>query len=409
MSSELMPRLTNRDYTDRKRLPEDTVRAMHVAHSLHLGMADRRRPRIAWNRRKQLQESSRLDDLDARGREKLEQALGNTKSEENGARIVEIVSGDGFQELSLRGRHAVLNVLVKGSASALFLEDLGSLVDCPQLGALATPVVELAMSRFVELLDQPNARRVLQRLITTPGFLELTPREQQDFITFAIGPRLEGHARRARQPYLASAWESRRDELDDLLDSTEMADAISAEQAELLRDFLFLPDEQLFFMESMAFGDRTIIVLGDPSNVDSLSYAQIPQGSGRRRGARIQSPDSYVASGWDASDPGATTTFSFKRYEVSRDEVRRFVEWIEKTYIINEEELQRSNPLGAGLRYVNCRRFHRTAIDFAEIVSQRGGGVADEGVMLGGTTIDVGGEELHVDFAADIFGAFLSA
>jgi hypothetical protein len=301
--------------------------------------------------------------------------MARADSEETRDRLVELAAGQGFARLDARIQATALDALAEASIDLALAEDAGSALEAESLSSLPPAVGERFLAEMCGRRASHQDRAAFLALLDSSGFFHLDRSEQIDLLRYLGGPR----ARIERRSYLENAWRKQRTALLDLLRSDEYSTARSLEQAGMLRDFVYYPSQPLYFLEAMVFGGRSIVVLGDTLDPSVISYGQIPVVRvGRRRTARVESPDVCVASGWTDGEE-SSFTYSFRVFAVSRDESRRFVEWAESAFLV--EETPTDDQLGPKLSFINGRRFFDSALKVATLYSVRTGGRCDTGYM----------------------------
>jgi hypothetical protein len=383
------------------RRPEDSARAAHFAYALHASLS-RPRARLPWKARAAT-ERAELAHLEDRIRQRVIAAMARASGEEVRARLVELASGQGFGRLDARIQAAALDALAEGAIDLSLVRDAEQACESEALASLEPVIAERFLADMIGRRTFEPDRAPFLALLASPGFFDLDRSEQIDLLRYLGGPR----ARVERRSYLESAWSKERASLLDLLRSDEYTTSRPLDQAGMLRDFIHYPSQPLYFLEAMLFGGRSIVILGDPTDPAVISYGQIPViRVGRRRSARVESPDECVASGWTESDDSAFT-YTFRVFEVSRDEARRFVEWAESAFLVDEAPAD--ERLGPKLSFVNGRRFFDSALKVATLYALRTGGRCETGYMQLGERCTLELEAVDDRECEELLSRFLAA
>lgn len=351
---------------DGTRRPEDTVRAMHVAHQLHRSMSSRPRARLDCRTRRTVESNEILAGLDERVRQRLLFAMSRADGPEVRARLAELAQRPAFGALDVRLQTGALDALGAGPIDLSLAEDADGVLSSEELGTLELVVAERFLRAAFGAGRSRADREPIVGLLEDPGFFALNGAEQSDLLRHLAGPHLRGTAGPRREALVATVWTEERRGLADLCASEEYRSGSPADRASMLFDYLHLPSERIYFLEALIFGGRSIVILGDPADPNGLSYGQIPIiNVGHRRRARIESPDECVASAWTEPEE-AGFTYSFRVFCVSRDEKRRFVEWAESSFVMNEHK-DAPPSLGPKSSVVDGRRFFDTALKVVQL------------------------------------------
>jgi hypothetical protein len=394
-----------RKTTGGARRPEDTVRAAHVAHRLHAAIS-KKRARVPWRARTPV-EGAGLAHLEDRIRHRVLFAMARATSDEAQAAVVSLASLATFAKLGARTQAALLDALALGPIDETLANDAARMIANQGLMDLDAAVRELLIGATLGRRSDPCDRSPFLDVAETPGFFELEPVEQIDLVRYLAGPKL-GRSAPSRGAYLEAQWRSAREALSGLVRSAAYVSSDPFDQGGALRDFLYLPSASLYFLEAMYFGGRSIIVAGDPTDPRSLSYGQIPViRVGYRRSARLESPDACVAAAWSGSGD-ASVMYSYRRFAISRDEARRFVEWAESAFLVNEVEIEAEQPLGPKLSLVKARKFFDAALEVANLYAARETSPPEEGFLLRGERCTLQLEALEKRACDELLARFLA-
>ncbi|MFO0722173.1 MAG: hypothetical protein U1E65_00230 [Myxococcota bacterium] len=339
----------------KRRLPEDAVRAGHLRHVLGRRFEKPSRPAVPW-------------ELRVRAQKALSQVAGPVLAAFLRARAVaaDDVAAASLEsltrELDASGlvpdvSVELLDALAAGPVSDALVKAVRSLAATDALGRIEPRVVKRVVIEIRRARHTPQDLSGLTALFASEGFFGLSTKERVELMAYLSGPEVKNGVRAAA---VDLAWGERRAELGAAVSTPRYTALEGNAQAELLRDFLYYPSEPVYFMEARIFGGRSVVCFGEPSNRPSLSYAQISRFTlGGPFGTRIESPDACVASGYRANTRDSNVLYTAKKVLLSREEVRRTVEWIENSHEIGGQtgrgEISR---LIAGHRfYAGCFRF----------------------------------------------------
>lgn len=353
-----------------RRLPEDSVRAGHLQHLLARRFDKPQRPAVPWELRVRAQKAlsevaavvlaaflrARAVAVDAAAAASLE-SLTRELDGSGPTGGVKPPAGAITSGLLPEVSAQILDTMALGPISEAFADAVRELATGDALGRLEPRVLKRLMTEIARARLTPWELSGVTALVRSEGFFALSTKERVELLAYASGPEVALATRRA---YLNTAWKEQRMALSALASGAAYARLPGPAQAEMLRDFLYYPTQEVYFLEARVFGGRSVVCFGDPATRPALSYGQVSRFSlAGPFGTRIESPDACVASAFTAKTRDAAVLYRSRRALLSREEVRRTLEWIESSHEIDGREGNGEiSRLLAGHRFfAGCYRF----------------------------------------------------
>jgi len=358
-----------------RRLPEDSVRAGHLQHLLARRFDKPERPAVPWELRVRAQKA--LSQVAAPVLAAFLRARAVAADAAAAASLESLARELDASGLSAEVSTQVLDTLALGPVSETFAEavrelaasDLsgpviggvnppaGAIAPLNALGRLEPRVMKRLMTEIARARLTPWELTGVTALVRSEGFFALSTKERVELMAYTSGPEVGLAARRA---FVNAAWKEQRMALSALASGAAYRRLPGPAQAEMLRDFLYYPTQEVYFLEARVFGGRSVVCFGDPATRPALSYGQVSRFSmAGPFGTRIESPDACVASAFTAKTRDAAVLYRSRRALLSREEVRRTLEWIESSHEIDGREGNGEiSRLLAGHRFfAGCFRF----------------------------------------------------
>lgn len=354
-----------------RRLPEDSVRAGHLQHLLARRFDKPERPAVPWELRVRAQKAlsqvaapvlaaflrARAVAVDAAAAASLESLAreldASGLSPEVSAQVLDTVA---LGPVSEAFAEAVRELAVSDVAGPA-MGGVSATASLNVLGRLEPRVLKRLMTEIARARLTPWELTGVTALVRSEGFFVLSTKERVELMAYTSGPEVGPAARRA---FVNAAWKEQRMALSALASGAAYSRLPGPAQAEMLRDFLYYPTQEVYFLEARVFGGRSVVCFGDPATRPALSYGQVSRFSlAGPFGTRIESPDACVASAFTAKTRDAAVLYRSRRALLSREEVRRTLEWIESSHEIDGREGNGEiSRLLAGHRFfAGCFRF----------------------------------------------------